>query len=108
VIDFAGLSAGGLDDLRDAVDFVRNPKDAIVDRTVDQILPQAEAAESHLRGMWAGFLAELRGGAKAEPASAEEFDPDAVIARYLAERPQTADAPPSPAAARPSFGRKKA
>jgi len=103
-----GMSSDGLSDLNDAIDFVGNPTRTIADRAVDQIAPKAEAAGGRFRELWSDFVAEVRDD-KPEAAPAKEFDPDAVIARYLAERPQRPEVGDAAEARapHPTFGRKK-
>lgn len=101
VLAFTGLSAGGVVDLRDAVDFVRNPTEAIFDRTLDTLAPEPAAGDGQPSAL--GKLAAMIDG---EDEAKSNFDPDAAIQRYLAERP--ADAPPlaAPSAAPRTFGRR--
>ena len=95
-----------VEDLEFAVEFVRNPYDALVDQVVGQLGERNDEPQQAKRpGVIRSFAAELgRGRPQSEPAPA--FDADAAIARYLANRP----APPEPAPlARPvqGFGRKR-
>ena len=104
------MSSGGLSDLTDALDFVGNPTRTIADRTVDQLLPEAEKAEGRFWGKYREFVAEVR-NEESQAAPAKAFDPDAAIARYLAERPNNVGIPEANDAAsapRPTFGRKGA
>jgi hypothetical protein len=92
VLAFTGLSAGGIVDLRDAVDFVSNPAEAIFERAADA-LPAKPVSK---------LAAMIDGDSDAK----SDFDPDAAIQRYLAERP--AGAPPlaAPSTAPRTFGRR--
>lgn len=97
-------------DLNLAFDFVRDPLDTIIDHTADALdngRQQQEAPRSTAQGgVLQNFARELGLGADSEPAK-PAFDPDAVIARYLADRPPTADPEPiAPVSAAAGFGRK--
>jgi len=84
-----GQEAGETGDPTALIDFVRDPADAIVDTATDRLTD------------W------LTPEAKGKDADKPGFDPDAAIARYLAQRP--AEPPPAnPVAPAPhrSFGRK--
>ena len=83
-----GLEVDVSNDPTALIDFVRDPADAIVDTATDKISD------------WF----------KDDKAEQAEFDPDAAVARYLAQRDPdqggaSAAAPPSPAPYR-GFGRK--
>jgi hypothetical protein len=86
-----GLQGRGVTEGADTpgpIEFIRDPAGAIVDSAIDRIgdlLADKEAAPAE----------------EAKPA----FDPDAAIQRYLANRPESASAPPAPPAHR-GFGRK--
>jgi hypothetical protein len=116
VIAFTGLSSEGVADLQDAIDFVRNPREALTDRIMDTVLPDPDAEQgTERKSILADFIAEVRGdegcGDAVRASSEKPFDPDAVIAKYLADRPQQAPAGEAAglgAAARPTFGRKQA
>lgn len=92
VLAFTGLSAGGVVDLCDAVDFVVSPTQAIVDRAA--------------RALPAKPVSKLTAMIDGDDEAKSGFDPDAVIERYLAERP--AGAPPlaAPSPAPRTFGRR--
>lgn len=94
VLAFTGLSAGGVVDLCDAVGFVVSPTEAIVDRAASA-LPAKPVSK---------LAAMIDGDSEADAKS--DFDPDAAIQRYLAERP--AGAPPlaAPSPAPRTFGRR--
>ena len=93
VLLFRGVQGQGLKtsagDASGTLDFVRNPGEAIVDSAIDTI---------------GEFLKD--DGKKAEPEKGA-FDADAAIARYMANRPETAPMPQADAApVRAQFGRK--
>ena len=65
------------------IEFVRDPADAIVDSATDKIADWFKDEKSE-----------------------QEFDPDAAVARYLAQRGTEPAAAPSSPARTPGFGRK--
>ena len=91
-----------VDDLQFAVDFVRNPYDAVVDQVVGHFTERDDEPAEQNRPPVAQALVRPEEPAP-EPSG---FDPDAAIARYLANRPAPEPAP----LARPAggFGRKRA
>ncbi len=96
VLGAQGVALGEAGNPIALVDFVRDPAGAIVDTATDRL------------GDWLNDD-KPAADAAAEPAAETEkqFDPDAVIQRYLAQRgaEPAAAAPPSPAQYR-GFGRK--
>ncbi|HEY0629679.1 MAG TPA: hypothetical protein VGD23_10160 [Sphingomicrobium sp.] len=70
---------------RDTADFLTDPGGAIVDAATDRL------------GEWLGDVTKPK---------QEEFDPDAAIARYMANRPEPAPAAAEPRLDLPRFGRK--
>lgn len=96
------------EDLNLAIDFVRNPYDTVFDEAVAR-LGGGEDEDQPKRdqpGVLQSFVSELGLGDKASE-DKPAFDPDAAMARYLANRP--AEQQPEPA--RPAvqgFGRKRA
>ena len=92
VLAFTGLSAGGVVDLRDAVDFVSNPTEAIIERAAGA-LPAKPVSK---------LAAMIDGDSEA----GSDFDPDAVIQRYIAERPADAAPLAAPSPAPRTFGRR--
>lgn len=101
VLAFTGLSAGGVVDLRDAVDFVSNPAEAIFDRAVDTLAPEPAAGNRQPSAL--GKLAAMIDG---DGEAKSDFDPDAAIQRYLAERPTDAPLLAAPSPAQRTFGRR--
>jgi hypothetical protein len=84
-----GLGITKAGDFMSPMSFIQNPARAIVDSAIDA----------------AGELIEEKRKTKLEAEEASSFDPDAALARYMANRPE----PPvgaEPAPARRSFGRK--
>ena len=109
VLAFAGMSAG-LSDIQDAIGFVRDPADAIMDHATDQLFPDSGADSGTRRASAFDAIRSAVGGDE-HAAGTKEFDPDAVIARHLAARraegAQGAAAPAHPAMPhRPVFGRR--
>ena len=109
VLAFTGLSAG-LSDVHDAVGFIQDPAEAIMDHATDQLFPDDEADRGAKRASPLDALRSAIGGDE-HGAGNKEFDPDAAIARHLAakraERAQAAAAPAHPAMPhRPVFGRR--
>jgi hypothetical protein len=101
-----------LEDLDLAVGFVRDPKEALFDQAVDMLGGGEEQRPAEKRrdgkpGLLQSFIAELD---TRESKADDRFDPDAVIARYLANRPaeQPAAAPEPSRPAVQGFGRKRA
>jgi hypothetical protein len=73
------------DDLQLAVDFVRNPYDAILDEAVGQLTGEDEERPRRGEpkpGVIQSLIAEFD-----TRETKSDFDPDAAIARYLANRP---------------------
>ena len=101
-----------IEDLDLAVSFVRDPKGTLFDQAVDLLgggeeQPREETRREEKPGLFRSFIAELD---TRETKADEQFDPDAAIARYLANRPAEpplAEPPPRRPAAR-GFGRKRA
>jgi hypothetical protein len=95
VLLYRGLQGQGIgssaDDASDTIDFFRNPAGAIVESAV---------------GTLGDFVSDDgRKGAERVEQAEPSFDPDAALARYMANRPEPApavEATPSP----PQFGRK--
>lgn len=103
VLAFTGLSSG-LSDVHDAVGFIQDPAEAIVDRAAD-LLPEPDRGTDR-----PSPFEKLRAVVDGDEQN-KEFDPDAVIARYLAERPPGGASPMAAAghgAAPRTFGRRKA
>ena len=107
-------TGAAVEDLDLAVSFVRDPKGTLFDQAVDLLgggdeQPRGEKARQDKPGLIQSLVAELDTRERNDPAP---FDPDAVIARYLANRP--ADPPPAVAEPAPptpqfqGFGRKRA
>lgn len=95
-------TGAAVEDLNLAIDFVRDPYDTVFDEAVAR-LGGGDDAEQPAReqpGILQSFVSELGRGEKANE-ERTAFDPDAAIARYLANRP----AEPQPAK---GFGRKRA
>jgi hypothetical protein len=103
VLAFTGLSAGGVVDLRDAVDFVSNPADAIFERTLDTLAPEPAAGDRQ-PGTLGRIAAMIDGDADADAKS--DFDPDAAIQRYMASRPADAAPLAAQSPAPRTFGRR--
>ena len=101
-----------IEDLDLAVSFVRDPKGTLVDQVVDLLgggeeQPREEKRLDEKPGLLQSFIAELD---TRESKAADQFDPDAAIARYLANRPAerpVAEPPPLRPAVQ-GFGRKRA
>ena len=103
-ISVLGLSSGAGADLQEAIKFVRNPKDAILDRAIADLGGAEEPGPSATEAVF-GRVASLFENQHDEPP--KQFDPDAAFARYMATRPPGGPAEEQSApAARPSFGRK--
>ena len=95
-IFFRGAQGMGLNEVGDplaVIDFVRNPADAIVDSATERL------------GDW--LTVDEPSSPRAEDG---KFDPDAIVARYQAQRSTEPAAMPAPAVANPApvqgFGRK--
>ena len=71
------------------LDFVLNPRGAVIDSAVDA---------------GAGRLAEVFGGTEPAAEDQPKFDPDAIIARYIENRPDALGS--GHGTGRPTFGRK--
>jgi hypothetical protein len=101
-------TGAAFEDLNLAIDFVRDPCDTVFDEAVARLEgdEDEQPAKRDQPGVLQSFVSELGLGAKA----AEEkpaFDPDAAIARYLANRPaDAAPLEPAPPRAAAGFGRK--
>jgi hypothetical protein len=93
---FKGQGISGPGDIASPIDFMTNPGAAIIDGAVGRV----EELVSERKN--------VRRRAEAEAAAAEagkpSFDPDAVIARYLENRPAAAEVASAPQ----GFGRKRA
>jgi hypothetical protein len=85
-----GVTVGESGDPTALIEFVRDPAGAIVDTATDRL------------GDW---LSEAKPSAAAEPEQ-PKFDPDAAIARYLAQRDAGPAAPSATPASPVGFGRK--
>ena len=91
-------------DLELAVSFVRNPTETVFDEVVARLDQRIDQASKDQPGLIQSFVSE-RGLAENKPAEPPAFDPDAAIARYLANRPAPE---PAPLARPQGFGRKRA
>ena len=91
-------------DLELAVNFVRNPTETVFDEVVARLDQRIDQASKDQPGLIQSFVSEL-GLAENNPAEPSAFDPDAAIARYLANRPAPE---PAPLARPQGFGRKRA
>ena len=98
-----------VEDLDLAVSFVRDPKGTLFDQAVDMLGGPEERPREDKPGLIQSLVAEFdTRDRKADDPPA--FDPDAIIERYLANRP-VAEASPEPAPHKPPaqlFGRKRA
>ena len=107
---FTDQTGAAGDDLQLAVDFVRDPRETLLDIAVAKLGGEEEQQPAKDRpGLMDALVAEF-GPEQSKRDEAPAFDPDAAIARYLANRP-----PEPPAAAEPAyrlpvrgFGRKRA
>ena len=107
---FVDQTGAAADDLQLAVDFVRDPREALLDIAAARFAGDEEEQPARERpGLMQALLARF-GPKEAELAEAPAFDPDAAIARYLANRPaqQPAAAEPAHRPASKGFGRKRA
>ena len=102
---YCGANGQGVDAAGDAgavMEFVFDPRDAIVDTATDKLGDWLGDAES--------AAADWLGGSKSVEAEPNGFDPDAAIARYLENRGEDrgAETGSQPASAAPvrGFGRK--
>ena len=102
-------TGAAVDDFGLAVGFVRNPLSTVVDQAVGQLGGDEEPRENNRPGLIQSLVAEF-GGERSKQDENPAFDPDAAIARYLANRPADQElAHPEPL--RPAvqgFGRKRA
>ena len=102
-----------IEDLDLAVSFVSDPKGTLLDQAVDLLgggdEPRRDEKErrDEKSGLLQSFIAELD---TRESKAGDQFDPDAAIARYLANRPaeQPVAEPPPLRPAVQGFGRKRA
>ena len=111
-----GQDVTSLEDVTAPIEFAHDPAgsivDAVVDRAAERMNPRqdkADGAQTGGKGILDAAAAKvgefLGGDSDRDAVAATGFDPDAVIKRYLADRPEpAADAAPAPA--RPRFGRK--
>lgn len=104
------LTGAAVADLDLAVSFVRDPKETLLDQAVD-MLTGGDEEERPRQAQKPGLIQSLVAAFDTREAKTDDkpFDPDAVIARYLANRPAPAVAEPTPT--RPpvqGFGRKRA
>jgi hypothetical protein len=107
---FTDQTGAAGDDLQLAVNFVRDPRETLLDLAVDRLGGNEEEQPANDRpGLLQGLMEEF-GPERSKGEEPPAFDPDAAIARYIANRP-----PEHPAAAetayRPpvrGFGRKRA
>jgi hypothetical protein len=96
-------------DLELAVSFVRNPYETLFDEAVARLDDeQRDQPPRGQRGMLQSLVADLGIGDDRSKDGEPSFDADAVIARYLADRPAEAPAPSPPRPAVQGFGRKRA
>lgn len=104
----SGHEASSVDDVTAPLDFVQDPAGAIVDAAVDKVGELWSARDGKDdRGIVAtavGRVEELLSVDGEKSAQGAPFDPDAVIERYLANRPEPVPEPAAPP--RPRFGRK--
>jgi hypothetical protein len=102
-------TGAAVEDLDLAVSFVRDPKGTMFDQAVDLLGGSEEPRREERPGLLQSLIAEFdtREGKADE---AKPFDPDAAIARYLANRPaeQPVSMPEPPRPAVRGFGRKRA
>ena len=102
-------TGAAVEDLDLAVSFVRDPKGTLFDQAIDMLGGGEDQRREEKPGLIQSLVAELDSREKKADDSAI-FDPDAVIARYLANRPpeQPAAAPERPRPPVQGFGRKRA
>ena len=102
-------TGAAIEDLDLAVSFVRDPKGMLIDQAVDLLGGGEDQRREEKPGLIQSLVAEFDSRERKADESAA-FDPDAVIARYLANRPAeqpvATPAPPKPAVQ--GFGRKRA
>jgi len=107
---FTDQTGAAVEDLQLAVDFVRDPRETLLDLAVDRLGGNEEAQPAKDRpGLLQALMAEF-GPEQTRREEPPAFDPDAAIARYLANRPveQTAAAEPAYRPPVRGFGRKRA
>lgn len=93
---YQGLSVTEAGDPMLAINFVANPRRAVIDLATDQVTGLFEPAQANPQAN------DTKPEAEQQPA----FDPDAIIARYLEQRAENPP-PAEPAAPAPrTFGRK--
>lgn len=97
-----------VEDLGLAVSFVRDPKGTLFDHAIDLLGGDEESRREERPGLIQSLVAEFD-SRDSKPQDSAPFDPDAVIARYLANR--AAEQPiAEPEPVRPAvqgFGRKR-
>ena len=107
---FTDQTGAAVEDLQLAVNFVRDPRDTLLDMAVDKFGGDEEEQPAKERpGLMQALMAEF-GPAQSKREEPPAFDPDAAIARYLANRPveQPVASEPPPRPAVQGFGRKRA
>jgi hypothetical protein len=102
-------TGAAVEDLDLAVSFVRDPKGTLFNEAVDMLGVGEEPRREDKPGLIQSLIGEFDSRESKADASAP-FDPDAVIARYLANRPaeQPVAAPEPTRPAVQGFGRKRA
>ena len=102
-------TGAAVEDLDLAVSFVRDPKGTLFDQAVDMLGGGEGQRREEKPGIIQSLVAEFDSRERKADDSAP-FDPDAVIARYLANRPaeQPVVTPEPPRQAVQGFGRKGA